>query len=99
MSNEATAIEGISRKFNISMDELRDWVHFTVTRDPVDRFISGFVDKCVNEKTWLEHPSRCNGCKTNLTCFTEKQYDRLLRLSKGANLNSFDDRHFAPQSW
>uniref|UniRef100_A0A914DEA9 Carbohydrate sulfotransferase n=1 Tax=Acrobeloides nanus TaxID=290746 RepID=A0A914DEA9_9BILA len=98
--NEAFSFDHISTKYNISEADLNNWVHFAAIREPIDRFVSGFVDKCLVERTWIQYKERCNGCMTNLTCFVDAEYDRMLRFSKEkARLNSFDDRHFFPQNW
>ncbi|CAI5439894.1 unnamed protein product [Caenorhabditis angaria] len=73
---------------------------FTVVRDPVERFVSGFVDKCLREKTWQKHHHRCGGCQTNLTCFIHVMYSRMSNFAHRQTRNVyFDDSHFFPQSW
>lgn len=41
--NEYTTIDEIVNKTNISLSEMK---LFTIVRDPVERFLSGFVEKC-----------------------------------------------------
>ncbi|CAD6184517.1 unnamed protein product [Caenorhabditis auriculariae] len=84
-----------------SMSEMgnRNWTLLAVIRDPVERFVSGFVDKCLREQTWKAHRERCNGCRTNLTCFVEVEYSRMMHYTKHRRHVSFDDDHFFPQSW
>ncbi|KAK6036850.1 hypothetical protein COOONC_25645 [Cooperia oncophora] len=77
-----------------------DWHKIAVVRDPLEKFVSGFADKCLREKTWKKFPNRCNRCKSNLKCFMERQYARLLRRAKGVHSpTNFDDDHFSPQNW
>ena len=38
------------RQPNIDRLTSRDWIHMAVVRNPIDRLISGFVDKCIAEK-------------------------------------------------
>ncbi|KAK5970515.1 hypothetical protein GCK32_013724 [Trichostrongylus colubriformis] len=76
------------------------WQKIAVVRDPLEKFVSGFTDKCIREKTWKKFPGRCNKCKTNLKCFMERQYTRLLRRAEGGRSPvNFDDDHFSPQNW
>ena len=42
--NEALEMGNIPEKFKIGLDE---WLHIAAVREPVERFISGFVDKCL----------------------------------------------------
>ncbi|KAF1769506.1 hypothetical protein GCK72_001323 [Caenorhabditis remanei] len=32
---------------------------FAVVRNPIDRFVSGFTDKCLREKVWKKYKQRC----------------------------------------
>ncbi len=45
--NESPNIDEIATNFNVSMDEMHKWRYLAVVRNPIDRFLSGFVDKCV----------------------------------------------------
>ncbi|GMT28843.1 hypothetical protein PFISCL1PPCAC_20140, partial [Pristionchus fissidentatus] len=72
---------------------------FAITRDPVDRFISGFVDKCLKEETWRSHPDRCCGCKRDVDCFVDRMHKRIIKSQGEKQRTSFDDDHFFPQSW
>ncbi|CAJ0578073.1 unnamed protein product, partial [Mesorhabditis spiculigera] len=98
--NEGTNLTTIEAKWEPNEEARKSWAYIAITREPIDRFISGFVDKCLKEKTWIKYPTRCNGCKQNLTCFTEKMYARIISRSWGQRLpTTFDDDHFFPQSW
>uniref|UniRef100_A0A915EH63 Sulfotransferase n=1 Tax=Ditylenchus dipsaci TaxID=166011 RepID=A0A915EH63_9BILA len=68
---------------------LSNWLHLAVVRDPIHRFLSAFVDKCVLERTWRRFPARCNRCQTNMTCFVDRQFERMVQFAAGARLNSF----------
>ncbi|VDM68095.1 unnamed protein product, partial [Strongylus vulgaris] len=41
----------------------KDWSMMAVVRDPLERFVSGFANKCLREKVWKKFPDRCNGCQ------------------------------------
>ncbi|EGT40749.1 hypothetical protein CAEBREN_22727 [Caenorhabditis brenneri] len=69
-----------------------------IIRDPVERFLSGFVDKCIHEAR--NKDERCYGCDRDMVCVLQEQYKRF-QLIVDAKLTSFsyEDRHFAPMSW
>ncbi|KAI6179753.1 hypothetical protein M3Y98_00644500 [Aphelenchoides besseyi] len=89
----------------------KNWTLFAVVRDPIDRFLSGYVDKCIrlrkqtpNEMNiFFRNPTRvryCNNCYANMTCFILKEYERFRNQTKSGKLRkTFEDRHFAPQNW
>ncbi|GMS99100.1 hypothetical protein PENTCL1PPCAC_30622, partial [Pristionchus entomophagus] len=93
--NEASTIKTAMRR----MGSNESMTLFAITREPVDRFISGFVDKCIKEETWRFHPDRCCGCKRDVECFVEKMYKRIIKSRGEKQRTSFDDDHFFPQSW
>ncbi|KAI6171728.1 hypothetical protein M3Y98_00894500 [Aphelenchoides besseyi] len=73
------------------------WLHLAVVREPIDRFLSGFVDKCLRKP---KGKNFCNGCQSNITCFLTREYDRIQRQLKSRKFErTFDDRHFFPQNW
>ena len=43
-SNEALNLNLLEKKFKIPLIE---WTHIVAVRDPIERFISGFTDKCL----------------------------------------------------
>ncbi|KAI6203293.1 hypothetical protein M3Y94_00539400 [Aphelenchoides besseyi] len=68
-----------------------------IVREPVDRFLSAFVDKCIRKPT---SESYCNGCRANMTCFVLSEHERMMKqVSRGKLIRSFEDRHFFPQAW
>ncbi|CAD5216332.1 unnamed protein product [Bursaphelenchus okinawaensis] len=93
--NEATAI-GKMKDYSKFRDA---YMHLAVSREPIERFISGFTDKCLIEKIYKKRKNTCNNCQGNVTCFIEKEYERMMRYSVGERVNSFDDQHFFPQNW
>ncbi|RCN45839.1 hypothetical protein ANCCAN_08136 [Ancylostoma caninum] len=80
--NEYDSLATIYEKFEFDPNV---WSMIAVIRDPFERFVSGFADKCLRQ---------------NLTCFMERQYERMM-LWKGGHhrLGNFDDHHFFPQNW
>ncbi|KAI6175026.1 hypothetical protein M3Y97_00986400 [Aphelenchoides bicaudatus] len=73
-----------------------DWMYMAIVRDPIDRFLSAFVDKCVR---W-PRGAQCNNCKANMTCFVQQEYRRMMEEGKKNRLErSWEDRHFFAQNW
>ncbi|CAJ0932249.1 unnamed protein product, partial [Mesorhabditis belari] len=81
------------------------WRNYMIIREPVERFISGFVDKCILAKT---HPEAhfntrvdpCYGCEENMTCFIQNQYESLQAISNGKkDVHQVENAHFSPQTW
>ncbi|RCN45863.1 hypothetical protein ANCCAN_08160 [Ancylostoma caninum] len=100
--NEARSMRSLRWRFGIRNGD--GWIHTMVTRDPVDRFLSGFVDKCIRCRllSWkMPLPGDyCNGCKANMTCFIIKEYERMVsEVKKDRFTRTFEDRHFFPQNW
>ncbi|KAI6212851.1 hypothetical protein M3Y94_00078000 [Aphelenchoides besseyi] len=57
-----------------------DWTYLSVVRDPVDRFLSGFLFSCVKGVDFETNCTRyCFGCGANLTCFMERQYMEFMK--------------------
>uniref|UniRef100_A0A0N4ZWD2 Sulfotransfer_1 domain-containing protein n=1 Tax=Parastrongyloides trichosuri TaxID=131310 RepID=A0A0N4ZWD2_PARTI len=71
---------------------------FVIVRDPIERFISAFIDKCIVEK-WGKYRSRCFGCKNNINCVVKKIYNIFINFKeKNINPNYFIN-HFNLQIW
>ncbi|CEF70108.1 Sulfotransferase family-containing protein [Strongyloides ratti] len=100
--NSYSSISNISKEYtNGNKTEiLKNWKHLMIIREPVSRFISGFVQLCVlNIGLEINHPY-CFNCKKNLKCFLKKLYYHIINL--GSNLTKIDKfimYHFYPQSW
>uniref|UniRef100_A0A0N4Z3K3 Sulfotransfer_1 domain-containing protein n=1 Tax=Parastrongyloides trichosuri TaxID=131310 RepID=A0A0N4Z3K3_PARTI len=79
---------------------LKTYKGIVIVRNPIERFISAFADKCVIR--YKESEGRCYGCFNNLTCFINTLYKRLLnQVVHNNNTYNFTyvDRHFYPQTW
>ncbi|CAD5223643.1 unnamed protein product [Bursaphelenchus okinawaensis] len=79
----------------------RDYTVLTFVRDPIDRFLSAFVDKCDIEQN---HPEEwrhldCYGCERNVECFIRKLKDRLWNHLNGKHGLTMMDIHVVPQTW
>ncbi|KAI1712749.1 sulfotransferase family domain-containing protein [Ditylenchus destructor] len=95
-TNEMNAGVRPDRLIEVQNDKLaQHWKFISIVRDPIDRFLSGFVDKCVRKPI-----GDCNGCHANMTCFIIREYIRMKReAQKDGMQRSFEDRHFFPQNW
>ncbi|CAD5223645.1 unnamed protein product [Bursaphelenchus okinawaensis] len=79
-----------------------DYSVFTVVRDPIDRFISAYVDKC-----YIEHRTKprnlhigCYGCSEDMNCFIRRMKDRLWKyVADTTIILSMMDIHIIPQTW
>ncbi|CAJ0607918.1 unnamed protein product [Cylicocyclus nassatus] len=72
---------------------------FNVIRHPIDRFLSGFIDKCIRRKMCFN----CFHCPKNLECFITKLHETLVAYyTKSKTLTEseyFCVQHFAPANW
>uniref|UniRef100_A0AC34QTT6 Uncharacterized protein n=1 Tax=Panagrolaimus sp. JU765 TaxID=591449 RepID=A0AC34QTT6_9BILA len=95
--NKFSSMMAAQRSLNLSDDETNNWIYLAIVRDPIDRFLSGYVDKCIRKPYKVGY---CNGCDGNMTCFILTEYERLMNSSYGKWVTrTFEDRHFFPQTW
>ncbi|CAI2350987.1 unnamed protein product [Caenorhabditis sp. 36 PRJEB53466] len=88
--------ENEMKSFGMVRHALKENVsNIIVVRDPFDRFISGFTEKCVRSVD----KDFCHGCGTDIRCFLRKEYRRLMRMTMLFPVYSLADTHFAPQTW
>ncbi|CAD5232345.1 unnamed protein product [Bursaphelenchus xylophilus] len=96
-----------SRGIRVTNEDLKGWSMNVAIRDPLDRFTSAWVNKCIEERTELERDSilygggeLCYGCGEDLECFLKEQYKRAMLYTKGGmTLLSYEDQHTFPQNW
>ncbi|PAV83783.1 hypothetical protein WR25_22943 [Diploscapter pachys] len=95
--NEFNDSGAIRKLYNLTEKNFRGWSFSMITRDPVERFVSGFVDRCIRKPTG-KRP--CSGCGKNLTCFVVSEYKRMIDQSRSGYIPlTFEDVHFFPQTW
>uniref|UniRef100_A0A8R1HQS0 Uncharacterized protein n=1 Tax=Caenorhabditis japonica TaxID=281687 RepID=A0A8R1HQS0_CAEJA len=96
--NEFSSVNDVRNKYNISLRQ-SGWSFSMVVRHPIDRFVSGYVDRCVRLLV-MNATAQCNGCRLNMTCFIENEYKRLMQISyKRKTRRTMEDAHFFPQVW
>uniref|UniRef100_A0A0K0ERV2 Sulfotransfer_1 domain-containing protein n=1 Tax=Strongyloides stercoralis TaxID=6248 RepID=A0A0K0ERV2_STRER len=100
--NRNLSIREVIKNFsdNNSTKFFNEWKNIYVVRNPISRFISGFVQICVLKIGLpINHPF-CFNCKKSMNCFLNKLYTRILNF-KGlrSNVDRFLGYHFYPQKW
>ncbi|WKY07518.1 hypothetical protein Q1695_007185 [Nippostrongylus brasiliensis] len=69
----------------------------TLVRHPIEKFLSGFVDKCIIEAR--QDLNLCFSCNGDMSCFVHQLTKHLRQLyEKNGGLTTMGV-HFAPQSW
>ncbi|RCN35504.1 hypothetical protein ANCCAN_18634 [Ancylostoma caninum] len=81
----------------LKIENLLGWRLTMVTREPADRFLSGFIDRCIRVG------DDCYTCGNNMTCFLEAEYQRAEEYANTLKRNVKNltrvDRHMFPQNW
>uniref|UniRef100_A0A0K0F261 Carbohydrate sulfotransferase n=1 Tax=Strongyloides venezuelensis TaxID=75913 RepID=A0A0K0F261_STRVS len=80
----------------------KSYNYHIIVRDPIDRFLSGFVDKCFRERIKDNDKKKiCFGCGYDIECFINEIYRRAKIFHDKGELHPYimEDFHFMPQSW
>ncbi|WKX96286.1 hypothetical protein Q1695_012606 [Nippostrongylus brasiliensis] len=95
-SNYRSDIDAVEQEAN------QKYIRFAIIRDPFERFLSGFIDKCLKESNF-KYDVRCLGCKGDIKCFIERLFHLLYGMSHNRTTVArevwYVARHFGPQSW
>uniref|UniRef100_A0A1I8AGH8 Sulfotransfer_1 domain-containing protein n=1 Tax=Steinernema glaseri TaxID=37863 RepID=A0A1I8AGH8_9BILA len=72
-----------------------------IVRDPLDRFLSAFVDKCILDTLGRNIRDNCYGCGKDVACVLKRLYERASSYADNPanSLVVHDDHHFFPQNW
>ncbi|KAK6018972.1 hypothetical protein OSTOST_15411, partial [Ostertagia ostertagi] len=83
--NEFKSVMDMQEGLSLQRGHLDEWHFSMVTREPVDRFLSGFIDRCIRVG------DSCFGCGSNMTCFLEEEYKRFsVYIAARENIRSTD---------
>lgn len=101
--NKVKSLEEAEKTYRIQEN---NWKHIVVVREPVDRFLSGYLFTCLRylfnimslnigmfRGIQMDGSCRqfCHDCGLNLTCFMESHYRQIMQLSKEKDgPNDFD---------
>uniref|UniRef100_A0A0K0EBV8 Sulfotransferase domain-containing protein n=1 Tax=Strongyloides stercoralis TaxID=6248 RepID=A0A0K0EBV8_STRER len=100
--NRHRQMDDVIKKYsnNNSSEYFNDWKNLLIVREPISRFISGFVQLCVlNIGLPLNHPY-CFGCGNNMHCFLSHLYNDIRKVGSGKKKPVyFIKYHFYPQTW
>uniref|UniRef100_A0A1I8AFC6 Sulfotransfer_1 domain-containing protein n=1 Tax=Steinernema glaseri TaxID=37863 RepID=A0A1I8AFC6_9BILA len=94
-------VGGYSDMLRNTTSKMSDWMLYAFVRDPLERFVSGFVDKCVINMGQFDPRQDCHGCRNNISCFVHSIYnDSMEFLEVGYNKTvTMEDYHVFPQNW
>uniref|UniRef100_A0A0K0FZY2 Sulfotransfer_1 domain-containing protein n=1 Tax=Strongyloides venezuelensis TaxID=75913 RepID=A0A0K0FZY2_STRVS len=91
---ELIQIHGKGNRVNF----LKTWKVIMVVRNPIERFISGFVHLCYTHKV-KHYKQFCLGCGKNYKCFVNRLYNILTSGYKSTLHGYFQTKaHFYPQT-
>ncbi|VDO38641.1 unnamed protein product [Haemonchus placei] len=97
--NEFKSVMAMERGLQSDGPQFDKWKFTMVTREPVDRFLSGFIDRCIRVG------DSCFGCGINMTCFLEEELKRAAKYAYGDSHGfwkpkiTMEDIHVFPQNW
>ncbi|CAB3405356.1 unnamed protein product [Caenorhabditis bovis] len=78
-----------------------NFTKIAVVRNPISRFVSFFINKCIQEAAKFPNRKQCYDCQGDVKCFLERQYKRFMKLASGAARfkPGYEDKHASPLSW
>uniref|UniRef100_A0A0K0DWM0 Sulfotransferase domain-containing protein n=2 Tax=Strongyloides stercoralis TaxID=6248 RepID=A0A0K0DWM0_STRER len=85
---------------NNSTKYFDEWNNILVVRDPISRFISGFVQLCVLSIGLPPNHPHCFHCGRDIDCFLSHLYTNIKKIKKSKREPVyFIKYHFYPQTW
>uniref|UniRef100_A0A0K0FTK4 Sulfotransferase family-containing protein n=1 Tax=Strongyloides venezuelensis TaxID=75913 RepID=A0A0K0FTK4_STRVS len=101
-SNFVRSNNEVIKKFNDnnSKSYLKKWQSILIVREPIDRFISGYMHHCSLELGSYKYTKKCFYCNGSLNCFVKNLYRvTISNLKNVNNVDIFIKQHFFPQTW
>uniref|UniRef100_A0AC35TMV6 Sulfotransfer_1 domain-containing protein n=1 Tax=Rhabditophanes sp. KR3021 TaxID=114890 RepID=A0AC35TMV6_9BILA len=103
-SNESEVnfgMKSVLDKFDDNERFFKDYAMVAIIRDPVERFVSGFIDKCIVEKSYIKRIGSCDGCKEDIRCVVERIYKKYVSYGNETNIPklTYTDNHWLPSTW
>ncbi|CAD5227799.1 unnamed protein product [Bursaphelenchus xylophilus] len=86
-------------KFEDEFNKDHNYTMFTVVREPIDRFLAAFVDKCYYEPRRSTNHYDCYGCGESIKCFINRMHTRFWYYLGGRHTLDVLDHHVMPQTW
>uniref|UniRef100_A0A0K0F0R3 Zinc finger protein n=1 Tax=Strongyloides venezuelensis TaxID=75913 RepID=A0A0K0F0R3_STRVS len=85
---------------NNKTEFFENWKNIMIVREPIKRFISGFVQICVLQIGLQPFHPYCFGCYNNVECFLQNLYFDIKAVQNNLKEpNYFIKYHFYPQTW
>ncbi|KAI6174817.1 hypothetical protein M3Y97_00963600 [Aphelenchoides bicaudatus] len=75
------------------------WKLAMVIREPLERFVSGFLHLCMNGRIDEDCNRYCNGCGVDINCFLDRQTKKFEDMLKFHSNVDDGSNHFYPQNW
>uniref|UniRef100_A0AAF5D1F4 Sulfotransferase family-containing protein n=1 Tax=Strongyloides stercoralis TaxID=6248 RepID=A0AAF5D1F4_STRER len=100
--NSYSSILNIAKQYSNENETeiLTNWTNLMIIREPVSRFLSGFVQLCVLNIGLTNNHPYCFNCKKDMKCFLKQLYNHIINLdNKLTEVDKFIMYHFYPQSW
>uniref|UniRef100_A0A0K0ENU7 Sulfotransferase domain-containing protein n=1 Tax=Strongyloides stercoralis TaxID=6248 RepID=A0A0K0ENU7_STRER len=95
------SLESLIMKLNyINVNEFyKDWILLLIVRNPIERFLSGYVDKCTLQKRIKKPSKMCLYCVSNIKCFINRLHKIMYSSIKVKKATYRGVRkHFFPQT-
>ncbi|KAI6212633.1 hypothetical protein M3Y94_00049300 [Aphelenchoides besseyi] len=93
-----TTIHHVSEGEKLGWTKENGWIYILITREPIDRFISGYLHQCVLG-TPKDCKHNCYGCGANMTCFLEEVTKSLRKMYRVRDWISTETDHLMPTNW
>ncbi|CEF69239.1 Sulfotransferase family-containing protein [Strongyloides ratti] len=101
-NNRYRHMDKVIQKFSYGNNSIyfNTWKNLLIVREPISRFISGFVQLCVLKIGLPFNHPYCFGCEKNMHCFLTHLYNDIRKVEESKKKPVyFIKYHFYPQTW